>query len=136
MLHYQETGRHLFLFRARSREERTTIIRDSALPLGAAEKWPQHHPTPRHCSSLSLTYRPYAHAHCLRQETAAFASRTGALPTTKQSLCSWWEFLMPLDPSTKVLLNNSICPLPDGYSDRSGSVWAWPAPMQAGEQPG
>lgn len=73
---------------------------------------------PRHCISLHLSYRPYP--RCLRRETASFASRTGALPTTWQGLCSWWELLKPLHPSTKVLLNNGICPLPDGCSDRSG----------------
>lgn len=115
--HYQEMGRHLPSCRARSRE-RNPITQGAAHPLGASEKRPRHHPTPRHCISLCLSYRPYA--RCLRKETAAFASRTGALPTMRQGLRCWWELLAAPDPSTKVLLNNGICPLPDGCSDRSG----------------
>lgn len=76
----QEMGRHLPLRGARSREERTPISQ-GASPLGAAEKWPWHHPTPRPCISLRVSHRPYA--RCPRQETAAFASRTGVLPTTR-----------------------------------------------------
>lgn len=51
---------------------------------------------------------------------SAFASRTGGLSTMQQGLCSWWETLLSLDPSTKVLLNNGICPMPDVCSDKSG----------------
>ena len=111
-------GRHLPLCGSRSREEGTPITQGAAFPLGAAEKWPWQHPTPRHHISLRLSYRPYA--HCLREEMEAFASRTGALLTVQQGPRSWGELLMPLDPSTKVLLNNGICPLPDDCSDRSG----------------
>lgn len=77
---------------------------------------PWHHPTPRHCVSLHFSYTSYA--CCLRQ--AAFSSRTDALSSTWHDPCSCWEIFMPLKPSTKVLLNNGICPLPDGCADRSG----------------
>lgn len=58
--------------------------------------------------------------HCLRQETEAISSRTGASLTSWQGLHSWWELLTPLEPYTEVLLDNNICPLPDGCSVRSG----------------
>lgn len=63
--------------------------------------------------------------HCLRQETEAFTSRTGASVTAWQVLHSWWELLSPLEPYTEVLLDNSICPLPDGCSVRKVSALGW-----------
>lgn len=78
------------------------------------QKTPWHKPTPRHC--IPLSFSSYA---CYLRQTA-FSSRTDALPTTWHGLCSCWELFMPLKLSTKVLLNNGICPLPDGCADRSG----------------
>lgn len=94
--------------------EKLNCSRCCSLLPGAAEKMPQHHPTPRHCIPLHFSYI----SCCLRQ--AAFSSRTDALPTTWHGLCSCWELFVPLKPSTKALLNNGTCPLPDGCTDRSG----------------
>lgn len=58
---------HLPLCRAGSRKERTPTAQDAALPLGAAEKWPWHHPTSRHYISLCSSHRQ--NGHCLKQET-------------------------------------------------------------------
>lgn len=73
------------------------------------------YPKTPYCSSFSV------HLLCLLLETSSIFFKDRCFTNhVAWSVCSCWELSVPLKPSTKVLLNNGICPLPDGCADRSG----------------